>query len=196
MAKDRLTDTIKLLVIGGSAGSLEVIFNILPDVEPDISFAVVLVLHRRGGTPSQLPELLAARTRLPVKEADEKEPIRPAFIYLAPPDYHLLVEKDHTFSLDYSEKVQCSRPSIDVTFETAAEAYGSSLACLLLSGASADGTNGLKRVSELGGLTMVQDPATAEVSYMPQYALDHLPIDYVLTVDAMKDLIRDFDIPG
>src|SRR5688500_3447281 len=121
MAQESLA--YSLLVIGGSAGGLEAILQILPALKREPSLAVVLVLHRRGGE-SMLTELLQDKTAWNVKEAEEKEPIEPGTLYIAPADYHLLIEKDRTFSLDYSEKIHYSRPAIDVTFETAAEVYG------------------------------------------------------------------------
>lgn len=169
-------------IIGGSAGSLEVLLKVLPAIDPAISFPVIIVVHRKHGSDSLLTELLSSRTSLPVKEVDEKERILPGIIYIAPSDYHLLIEQDHTFSLDYSEKVNYSRPSIDVTFQTAAEVYKASLVCLLLSGSNADGVNGLKSVKLWGGLTAVQNPETAQVPYMPGQAMLHAKIDRILNI--------------
>jgi two-component system chemotaxis response regulator CheB len=140
MAED-LTDPmqpIELLIIGGSAGSLEVIMKAFPELQ-NLPFAIIIVLHRKRNTDTALIDLLAARTRIPVIEAAEKESIANGNLYIAPADYHLLIESDRTFSLDFSEKINFSRPCIDVTFQTAAETYKDTLACLLLSGASADG---------------------------------------------------------
>src|SRR5690606_15964808 len=117
-----------------------------------------------------LAELFSNKTSIPVKEIDEKEQIKRGMIYIAPPDYHTLIEKDKTFSLDFSEKVNYSRPGIDVTFQTAAEAYGQGAAAILLSGANADGTSGLDTIKAFGGITIVQSPQTAEVDFMPSYA--------------------------
>jgi two-component system chemotaxis response regulator CheB len=169
-----------LLVIGGSAGSLEIIINILFNLKTDLQFPVIIVLHRKNNADSILTQLLSSKTTLHVKEADEKDLLQPGSIYIAPADYHLLVEKNHTLSLDFSEKVNFSRPGIDVTFQTAADVFGDSLACLLLSGASSDGTEGLKMVKSRGGLTVVQNPLTAEVSYMPQQAIAGVDIDVVV----------------
>jgi two-component system chemotaxis response regulator CheB len=172
--------SIKMLLIGGSAGSLDVLLEILPAVRKDLPFAIVVILHRKKESDSLLSILLSGRTSLPVKEVEDKEKITPATIYLAPPDYHLLVEKDGWFSLDASEKVNYSRPSIDVSFESAADAYGNQVAGLLLSGANADGTKGLKRIKESGGIAIVQRPSVAEVAYMPQQAINELEPDAVL----------------
>jgi two-component system chemotaxis response regulator CheB len=177
------------LLIGGSAGSLEAILQLLPALQPHRSLAAVVVVHRRSGE-SMLPELLNEKTTWLVKEAEEKEPIMPGTMYVAPADYHLLIEKDKTFSLDYSEKVHYSRPSIDVTFETAAEAYGPAAIGLLLSGANQDGTAGLREIKRSGGLILVQDPAEAAVNYMPQHALENNTVDAVVSIDALPDLFQ------
>lgn len=179
-----------LLVIGGSAGSLEVIMELLPVLSASIRFAVVIVIHRRN-SDSVLTELLGEKTVLPVKEVEEKEAITPATVYIAPADYHLLVEEDQSFSLDFSEKLHYSRPGIDATFETAADAYGPSLCCILLSGANADGAEGLRYVKEKGGRTIVQNPDNATVAYMPQQAIAHSLIDRILTTEEMVELIAE-----
>ncbi len=178
------------LVIGGSAGSLDVLLNVLPYIHPGIGFPIIIVVHRKQGSDFLLIDLLKGKTSLQVKEIEEKEPALAGFIYIAPSDYHLLIEKEHTFSLDYSEKVNYSRPSIDVTFQSAAEVYGKKLACLLLSGSNADGVNGLKVVKFYGGEALVQDPATASVSYMPASAIAQLPVDHVLKIEEIATYIN------
>jgi two-component system chemotaxis response regulator CheB len=177
-------------IIGGSAGSLDVLLKVLPVIDTAIKFPIVIVIHRKYGTDSLLPDLLSGRTKLQVKEVDEKEKLKAGFIYIAPSDYHLLIEQDHTFSLDYSEKINYSRPSIDVTFQTAAEAYKAKLACLLLSGSNSDGVNGLKNVKEWGGMTVIQDPKTAQVAYMPAQAQLNVQIDAVLRPEDMGEFIN------
>jgi two-component system chemotaxis response regulator CheB len=162
---------IKALLIGGSAGSLDVILDVLPALRPDLPFALIIILHRMSGADSALVELLQDRSPLPVQEAEEKESILPGNIYIAPANYHLLIEQDHSFSLDYSERVHYCRPSIDLSFQSAADAYGSRLACILLSGANADGAEGMATIAESKGKIAVQDPHTADVSYMPQQGL-------------------------
>jgi two-component system chemotaxis response regulator CheB len=190
MEKDRVDARYSLLVIGGSAGSLEVILKLLATLADRLSLAIIIVMHRKSTADSSFIEFLASRTSHPLKEAEDKDPIVPGYIYIAPADYHLLVEKDKTLSLDFSEKVNYSRPSIDVTFETAAEAYGNSLACLLLSGASVDGTGGLKVVKQLGGLTMVQNPTNAEVAYMPEQAIASVEVDFIVNDSEMAQVIN------
>ena len=137
--------TYELMVVGGSAGSLEALLQFLPHLKQEKNLAIVLIMHRRGGE-SLLTQLLQEKTTWQVKEAEEKEPVLPGTIYIAPADYHLLIEKDRTFSLDYSEKVHYSRPAIDVTFEAAADVYGPAVIGFLLSGANQDGTEGLQKI--------------------------------------------------
>ena len=180
----------KALVIGGSAGSLDVLIKILPFISLEITFPIIIVIHRKQGTDSLLSELLATKTALMVKEVEEKELVLPRTIYVAPSDYHLLIEKDLTFSLDYSEKVNYSRPSIDVTFQSAAEVYSSQLVCLLLSGSNADGVNGLIAVNNYGGEAVVQDPTSAQVDYMPAQAILRARISQVLKIEEMAHYIN------
>jgi two-component system chemotaxis response regulator CheB len=180
----------KALVIGGSAGSLDVLIRILPDISLEINFPIIIVIHRLQGNDSLLSDLLSAKTKLTVKEVEEKELILPKTIYIVPSDYHLLIEKDLTFSLDYSEKINYSRPSIDVTFQSAAEVYADKLACILLSGSNADGVNGLIAVEGYGGEIAVQDPDSAQVSYMPAQAILKTNVNRVLTIEEMAAYIN------
>jgi two-component system chemotaxis response regulator CheB len=184
------TAACEVLVIGGSAGSIEVLLKILPAVKKQISFAIVIVLHRKKSADSTLADLLATRTQYPVKEIEDKEPMKPGCIYVVPADYHLLFEKNKLLSLDYSEKINYSRPSIDVTFESGAETFGKSIACLLLSGANADGSAGLKLVKEKGGNVAVQDPATAESPQMPDYAIKIAEVKQILNLQQIGVFIN------
>lgn len=190
MAKDGVSLKYKALLIGGSAGSLEVLLEVLPFVNSPRLPAIIIVLHRKVANDFTLSMLLSTKTSLPVKEVEEKEPILPGKIYLAPADYHLLIEHDETFSLDDSEKVNYSRPSIDITFETAAETYKEKAVALLLSGANADGVDGLKTIKEFGGLVSAQDPETADVSYMPLQAVANVRLDKILTIENMATYIN------
>jgi two-component system, chemotaxis family, protein-glutamate methylesterase/glutaminase len=170
----------ELVIIGGSAGSLDVILNVLPDLRPNLPFAIVVVLHRKGSLNSTLTDVLANKTKIPVTEVEEKEPVLPSRIYIAPPDYHLLFESNRTFSLDSSEKINYSRPSIDISFESAADIYKNAAVGLLLSGANTDGTEGLLSIKRFDGITAIQDPADARVPLMPETALKSMKIDKVL----------------
>ena len=189
MAQRSINNRYHLLVIGGSAGSLDVLLQLLPALRTDLGVAIIVVMHRKNGE-SQLAELLGDRISWPVSEADDKDTIEKGKVYLAPADYHLMIEKDRIISLDFSEKVHYSRPAIDVTFETAAEAYGASTIAVLLSGANADGTEGLQAIKSAGGLTIVQDPAEATVSYMPQQAIDEVKVDYVATTKEIAAILN------
>ncbi len=178
------------IIIGGSAGSLDVLLKVFPSLSITITFPVIIVLHRKPGADSLLTEILSSKTKLIVKEVEEKEAIQPGVIYLAPSDYHLLVENNRTFSLDGSEKINYSRPSIDVTFQSAAEVYKENLVCLLLSGGNSDGAEGLRFVKKYGGHTLIQNPGSAVVSYMPAYAEGNLAIDRVMEVEEIGPYIN------
>lgn len=190
MEKDSLIHPVGLVVMGGSAGSFDVIMKMLPHLHVDLAFPVIVVLHRKNSFDSSLTELFTDRSVLKVKEAEDKDELKAGTIYLAPADYHLLVEKDYTLTLDYSERVHYSRPSIDVTFETAAEAFGKATAGIVLSGANADGTEGLQMIHQAGGITAVQNPAMAEVSYMPAQAIARTAIDYILENNEIGSFIN------
>lgn len=181
---------IRLIIIGGSAGSLQVILKLFTGLEKDYPVPVVIVVHRSVSIEPLLEELLAGKTGMTVKEIEEKEIPQPGCLYVCPPDYHLLFEKDGSFTLDYSEKVNFCRPSIDVTFQSAADVFGEELACILLSGANADGAEGLAYVKYRKGLTIVQSLQEAEVSYMPQMAMQRKKTDYVLTSMEMRSFIE------
>lgn len=169
-----------MIVIGGSAGSLEVLFSIVQALPAEPGAVVIVVVHRKNSSDSILANLLSTRTHLPVTEVEDKDPIHANHIYIAPADYHLLVEDAATFSLDSSEKVHYSRPSIDVTFESVAQVFGAKVVGVLLSGANADGAAGLQKIKQHQGITVVQDPTTAEVSFMPQQAINWGNIDRVV----------------
>ena len=187
MEKDAIVSGCKVLIIGGSAGSLEVLLQLIPNLKTLPDFSLVIVLHRKGTDDTTLEELLSLKTIIPVKEVEDKTPLVAGNIYIAPADYHLLFEKSGVLSLDISEKVNYSRPSIDVSFESVAEAFGASVIGVLLSGANADGTLGLNAIKEAGGKVVVQDPASAGMPFMPQNAIDNVVVDEVLNV---TDLFR------
>lgn len=190
MAEGKVTASLRLLVIGGSAGSLEPLLRILPALDATMHAAIILVLHRKPSKEDILVSLLTSRTNWQVKEAEEKEKILPQHLYIVPGDYHLLIENDHTLSLDVSEKINFSRPSIDVTFDAAARTFKDKLVALLLSGANADGAAGMQKVKAFGGVTMVQDPADAEVDFMPRQAIETGEIELVLPTDKIASHIN------
>ncbi len=180
----------KALFIGGSAGSLDVLLKVLPELKANIDFPIIIIVHRKQGMDSLLTNLLGQRTALKVKEADEKEQIKKGVVYICPSDYHLLIERDFTFSLDYSEKINYSRPSIDVSFHSAAEVYQQGLTCLLLSGSNSDGVNGLISAKKFGATTWVQDPQSAQVTYMPEQAIAKADVTAVLSIYEMANQIN------
>ena len=190
MEKNTIEDSFKLVIVGGSAGSLQVLMKILPQLDPIISFALVIVLHRKNTDNSTLEELIALKTSIPVKEVEDKVAVRPGFIYIAPSDYHLLFEKNNVISLDSSEKVNYSRPSIDVSFQSAAEIYKSRTTGIVLSGANGDGTLGLIAIKEVGGTTIVQEPESAEMPYMPRNAIAKALPEQILTVEGIIEYLK------
>ena len=162
----------ELIVVGASWGGLDAVGRVLADLPADLSAAVVVAQHRSASSvEGGLGALLERRGPLPVRDAEDKDAIEPGHVYLAPPDYHLLVEPGR-FSLSTDERVQYARPSIDVLFETAADAYGERLVAVLLTGANEDGAEGMLRVRRAGGCTIAQEPAGAERPEMPQAAID------------------------
>lgn len=182
MEKNGVNKDSRVVVIGGSAGSLAVLFELLPQLQPNIRYTIIIVLHRMNNIDSTLADLLASKCAVSLIEVEDKEPIMTNSIYLAPAGYHLLVEKDYIFSLDYSEKINFSRPSLDVTFESAALIFRKNLTGILLSGANDDGTAGLLAIKKYGGLAVVQDPRSAQMPMMPNHALATEDIDHMLDV--------------
>jgi len=179
------------VVIGASAGALETLSLILPALPPGYRLPVMIVVHVPPDRKSFMAELLQAKCGVAVRQAEDKEPVSAGTVYLAPPDYHLLVESDRTLSLSDDEPVLFSRPSIDVLFESAADAYGPELIGIVLTGASHDGAIGLRAVAEAGGTVIVQDPATAYAAAMPEAAMLQCPAARVLTPVEIASLLRD-----
>jgi len=190
MAETVSSTTCSALVIGGSAGSLDVLLEIFPALRNDIRFPIILVVHRKASNESLLTDLLKSRTTLAVAEADEKEFLMPGKVFIAPADYHMLIEDDKSISLDYSEKVNYSRPSIDVTFQSAAEVFKEKLVCILLSGSNSDGVEGLKSVNNYSGRVVIQNPNTAIMPYMPQQAVINVKPHVILDSQDMADYIN------
>jgi two-component system chemotaxis response regulator CheB len=160
-------NTYRAVVMGGSAGGMDALGRILTRLPKDFPLPIVIVLHVLGDQPSLLSEIMGAKTELRVKEVEEKEQIEAGTIYFASPGYHLLIERDQSFSLSTEAPVNFSRPSIDLLFETASDAFTTHLVGVLLSGANQDGAKGLQRIQEAGGLALVQDPASSQIRTMP-----------------------------
>jgi two-component system chemotaxis response regulator CheB len=159
------------VVIGASAGALEALSVVLPSLPANYGLPVMIVVHVPPDKKSILAELFQAKCQIGIREAEDKEPISAGTAYFAPPDYHLLVETDKRLSLSNDEAVFYSRPSIDVLFESAADAYGPGLIGIILTGANQDGAKGLKAVAEAGGRTIVQSPEGAYAAAMPEAAI-------------------------
>ena len=191
MEENQLNFLGKVVVIGGSAGSLEVLLKLLPGLDTIESIAIILILHRRNTEDSVLEELLRMKSGKKVMEIEDKTPLKPGCIYVAPADYHLLFETNLTFSLDVSEKVNYSRPSIDVSFESAADVFRHKLIAILLSGANSDGAAGLRVVTKMGGTVVIQSPETANVPFMPEFAIKHVKANYILSPSEITTFIRD-----
>lgn len=178
------------VVIGASAGGLAVLRQIFSEIDTDFNLPIIVVQHLYPESDDFIAKSLNASCKLTVVEANEKEKIEAGKIYIAPANYHLLVEEDYTLSLTIDPKVNFCRPAIDVLFESAASAYKSRLIGVLLTGANSDGAAGLKKIKEFGGVTIVQDPKTAEVDVMPMSAINLFRVDYILAVQEIcKKLI-------
>jgi len=161
-----------MIIIGGSAGSIPICISLLKALSHNKDIPVVLVIHRMRNVVSQLDKLLTREAgSVKITEPEDKQVIAKGKIYLAPQNYHLLFEEDHSFSLDYSDPVHYSRPSIDVSFESAGRAYGNKVLAILLSGANADGADGISYLSDIGATCIVQNPDSAQYPAMPASAI-------------------------
>ncbi len=183
------------VVVGLSAGGLNALKLLLPFVPVDFTMPVVIVQHLHPQQDGSFLDVLSGSCPLALREAEEKEAVVPGNVYFAPPNYHLLVERDRTFSLSIDPKVNYSRPSIDVLFETASDAYGIGLIGIILTGAGRDGAAGLRRIKENGGLAVVQAPEAAEYAAMPAAALKETKVDYVLGINEIGLLLAGMSRP-
>jgi two-component system, chemotaxis family, protein-glutamate methylesterase/glutaminase len=177
----------KAVVIGLSSGGMDALKAIFSALPKDFSIPIVIVQHLSPKSDSQWITILNEKYDIHIKEAEEKEELKKGTVYLAPPNYHLLLEKNATFSLSIDERVSYARPAIDVLFETAAEAFKEELVGVVLTGANHDGSAGLKIIKQCGGLTLVQDPKTAFSSYMPRAAIKQAQPDHILN---LQDIIQ------
>ncbi len=189
----RLPASIAAIVIGASSGAIDALGELLPLLPAAASWPVVVVVHLPANRPSLLASLFARKCALPVREAEDKQPVVSG-IWFAPPDYHLLIEASRTFALSIDPPVHHSRPSVDVLFETAASAYGDALVGIVLTGANGDGSNGAKAIRDAGGFVMAQDPATAESSTMPTQAIERARPQWVATISEIARALRDHAI--
>ncbi len=181
---------VELIVVGASLGGFDALAALLGALPEDYPLPLAVVQHRSVDSEDLLPVLLQRMTRLPLAEVEDKQPILPGRVYIAPANYHLLVERNH-FALSVDDRVRFARPSIDVLFESAADAYRERLAAVLLSGSNDDGAHGIARVKARGGLAIVQDPASAESARMPAAAIAASPVDYVLPLAGIAQLLTE-----
>jgi two-component system, chemotaxis family, protein-glutamate methylesterase/glutaminase len=179
-----------LIVTGASLGGFDALAVLLGALPENFPLPLAVVQHRSVDSDELLPILLGRACRLPLTEVEDKQPILPGTVYIAPANYHLLVEKDH-FALSVDERVQFARPSIDVLFESAADAYRDKVVAILLSGSNEDGAQGIARIKARGGLTLVQDPASAESARMPAAAIAASEVDHVLPLAEIAQFLND-----
>ena len=179
----------RCISIGVSAGGMEALSIIIPGLPASFPIPVVVIQHISPHSDNYMTRYLDNISVIKVKEVDEKEKIKPGVVYTAPPNYHVLVEEDETFSLSVEERINFARPSIDVFFQSAADVYGPHLVGVVLTGANNDGSQGLKMIKEKGGLTIVQDPDTADVDGMPRAAIATTKIDHILTLEQISPFL-------
>jgi two-component system chemotaxis response regulator CheB len=177
------------VVIGASAGGLRALGAILSRLPETFAMPIAIAQHIEPSSDGYIATYMDALSPLRVKDAEDKECLCAGRAYFAPAGYHLLIDSDKTFSLSVDDKVNFARPAIDVLFESAADAYGSALVGVVLTGANEDGAKGLRRIRRLGGLAIVQDPRTAEAKRMPEAAIATAGADRILTVDGIAALL-------
>ncbi len=181
------------IVVGVSAGGLVALAEVLPKLDKDMTLPVMIVQHQSHDSDDFLVRYFDDLCRHSVKEVEDKMPVESGTIYFAPANYHLLVEPDKTLSLSTEARVNYSRPSIDVLFESAADTYMDRLVGIILTGANSDGTNGAARIKELGGLIIAQDPETAEADAMPMSVIKHVQVDHILALNRIGDFINSLN---
>jgi two-component system chemotaxis response regulator CheB len=184
---------LEAVVVGASAGGVQALLQIFAGLGADYRLPIIAVLHLPDDRRSQLADVFQQRLGIRVKEADDKESLHGGTLYFAASGYHLLIENDRSFSLSREEPLHFSRPSIDVLFESAADVYGPGLMGVLLTGANEDGAQGIATIKRMGGLTVVQDPADAQVSTMPEAALALSPADFVLPIPGIQALLAELN---
>ena len=191
MGRYKLNNQYKAIVIGGSAGSFQGITKILSSLPDNLDLPIILCLHRLKHVRHGFVEALSIKSVKPILEPFDKENIKRGKVYLAPANYHMSIELGNSFALSTEPMINNSRPAIDVTLETAAYNYKNKLIGILLSGANKDGALGMKKIKDRGGLTIVQDPAECMIDTMPSAALKLTPIDHVLRIDQIIELLKE-----
>jgi len=189
-ARPPLPARIGAVVIGASAGAVDALGLLLPQLPASTPWPVIIVVHLPATQPSLLASLFSRRCPLRVLEPQDKQPLAPG-IWFAPPDYHLLLERDRSFSLSIDAPVNHSRPSIDVLFESAADVYSAQLVGVVLTGANSDGASGAKAIRAAGGFVMVQDPATAEAAAMPAFAIEQAQPQWIASLPQIAQALRE-----
>lgn len=185
----KLQRRVDLVVMGASLGGLDALELVLSMLPENIGVPIAIAQHRRADDASRLAQLLASHTRLPVIEPEDKEPLQPSRVYLAPPDYHLLIDGDHC-ALSIDERVWYARPSIDVLFESAADSKGARVASVLMTGSNQDGAQGTRAIKRSGGVAIVEDPKTALSPVAPRAAIELCRVDHIVPLaDVAKLLI-------
>ena len=179
-----------LLLLGGSAGSFKPIFTAVRTFPSTLNKAVLIIIHRKKNFFSEIENLFAENSRMLLREVNDKDCINQQTIYIAPSNYHTLIEKEKCFGLDVSEAVWYSKPSIDVSFESASEVYKDRCTAVLFSGANQDGADGLLKLRNNGALTIAQDPEEAEMPEMPQAAINIKAAEYVLSTADIFQLFK------
>lgn len=180
----------KAVIIGGSAGSFQVITKILSSLPRNFNLPVLLSLHRLKHVKSGFVEALALKSAIPIVEPNDKDQIKPGRAYLAPANYHMFVELGNRIALSTEEPVNHSRPSIDLSFVTAAQVYREKAIGIILSGANKDGAYGLKRIKDYGGLAIVQDPEECQVRTMTEASMKMTQVDYVFSTDQIINYLN------
>lgn len=191
-----LPKDLSCLVIGGSAGSFEPIYELIGMLPEGLAIPVIVVIHRGKGFKSNLRQLFQNKSLATIKEADEKEPLVAGTVYLAPVNFHLLVEPDKTLSIDASEPVLFCRPSIDVTFCSTADIFGKQLLAMLFSGANHDGAHGSGYIEKLGGKVLIEDPQEAEVDTMPLGAIKKLKNVVLFKRSELHGIVEQLPVKG
>lgn len=184
-----MTNDIEFIILAGSAGSFTIIIDIVKSLPVYFSYPILIVIHRNYSFKYNIDEILTERSNLLIREISDKEKILDGVVYLAPPNYHVLIEREKIFSLDLSEKLWYSRPSIDIAFESATDIFKDKILAVLFSGASKDGAEGLLKIKEEGGRTIVQDPDEAGYKTMPMAAINIDAHTEILNINQIKQVL-------
>jgi two-component system chemotaxis response regulator CheB len=189
--KDGAKRKVRAVVMGASSGGQAAVSKILSGLPETFSFSIMVVIHRGHEAGDYMERSLNEKCRCRVKQADDKEVMEAGTVYFAPPDYHLQVEDDGALSLSADPPVNYSRPSVDVLFESAADYFEAELVGIVLTGANNDGSRGLRRIGEVGGMTVAQEPASAEWPNMPRSAIETARPIHILPLEKISRFVQD-----